>query len=305
MKSVKTSQPWRDQGKEITRFLNKDGNIKIFTDNNISIVVPGSSISFPEPGIHSHESYEFLVTDTLLPNIKISGKPYFVPPKSVFPINSSQQHGPEKKIQDIYFTAILINKRFMDSAVLDIYGNNDIEFSNDSYPIINEISTLMRLFAEEAKNCQSGAEFILKNIGLSLCALLARYSDNSLNNYENKLYELRRGKKEKKINIKGLNYAIDFLMENYDKEYSVENVARVAELSPYHFIRVFKEYTRKTPYEYLIDIKIQKAKELLRYSRHSITEICFLSGFSNPSHFSNIFKSKSGQTPSQYRNHKL
>jgi AraC family transcriptional regulator len=305
MEHLKAIQPWEEQGKEISRFLNKDGSIRIYSDKDISIVVPESRISFPEAGIHFHESYEFIVTNTLFPNTKLYNKSFSIPPSSIFPINSNQQHGPGRKIQDVSFTAILVNKNFMDSATSAMYKGENIEFRNKSYPINNELSMLMWLFAEEARTCQVGVEFVLKNIGLSICALLARCLDNNLSDNRNKLYEPIRDYKTQNINIKGLMDAMDFLRENYDKEYSLEHVARVAELSPYHFIRVFKEYTRKTPYEYLIDVKIEKAKELLRNSSHSVTEVCFLSGFSNPSHFSNVFKSKSGQTPSQYRNCKI
>jgi hypothetical protein len=68
MEHLKAIQPWEEQGKEISRFLNKDGSIRIYSDKDISIVVPESRISFPEAGIHFHESYEFLVTNTLSPH---------------------------------------------------------------------------------------------------------------------------------------------------------------------------------------------------------------------------------------------
>jgi len=45
-------------------------------------------------------------------------------------------------------------------------------------------------------------------------------------------------------------------------------------LSPYHFIRVFKAQTGKTPNQYLLDIKIKKAREMLGQRRHSVTEVC-------------------------------
>jgi hypothetical protein len=87
MEHLKAIQPWEEQGKEISRFLNKDGSIRIYSDKDISIVVPESRISFPEAGIHFHESYEFLVTNTLFPNTKIYNKSFSIPPSSIFPIN--------------------------------------------------------------------------------------------------------------------------------------------------------------------------------------------------------------------------
>lgn len=90
-------------------------------------------------------------------------------------------------------------------------------------------------------------------------------------------------------------------MENYTKEYSLEEVAQLANLSPYYFIKVFKTQTGKTPYDFLVDIKINKACTLLKTSSNTITEICEYCGFSNSSHFTNVFKRKMGVSPSEYR----
>jgi AraC family transcriptional regulator len=101
--------------------------------------------------------------------------------------------------------------------------------------------------------------------------------------------------------------AIDYLKENYNQKLSNSELLSIANLSPYYFIRLFKRETGKTPHEYLVHLKIEKAKELLSYSNYSITEICFLCGFSEHSHFSKVFKKLTGSTPLNYRKsmHKL
>ncbi len=71
-----------------------------------------------------------------------------------------------------------------------------------------------------------------------------------------------------------IRQSIKFLQENYHNEYCLEDVARAASLSPYHFIRVFKAQTGKTPYDFFMDLKIQRAKELLHDQTKTITEIC-------------------------------
>ena len=98
-----------------------------------------------------------------------------------------------------------------------------------------------------------------------------------------------------------INSVIDHFLENYHQEYSVEDAAKVANLSPYHFIRVFKAETGKTPYEYFMDIKIKNVKEMFESQENNVTEVCFLCGFSNVSHFSTVFKKKVGTSPMKYR----
>jgi AraC-like DNA-binding protein len=91
------------------------------------------------------------------------------------------------------------------------------------------------------------------------------------------------------------------LREEYSNSFSLEDVARIANLSPYHFIRTFKSMTGKTPYDYLLDVKIENSKNLLKLKNYTITDICFHCGFNNLEHFSSVFKRKVGIIPSQYR----
>lgn len=90
-------------------------------------------------------------------------------------------------------------------------------------------------------------------------------------------------------------------MENYTGNYSLQEVSRVANLSPYHFIRVFRAETGKTPYDFLLDVKIEKSKEMLKSVSKTVTDACFGCGFNNISHFTVAFKKRVGVTPSDYR----
>ncbi|MGI6449194.1 MAG: helix-turn-helix domain-containing protein [Desulfitobacteriia bacterium] len=109
-------------------------------------------------------------------------------------------------------------------------------------------------------------------------------------------------KEQRSYNVtKNINQSIKYLKENYQHEYCLEDVAKAANLSPYHFIRVFKSQTGKTPYEFLLDLKLQKAKEMLIDSTKTITEICSELGFSSPSYFAAVFNKNIGESPKVYR----
>jgi AraC-like DNA-binding protein len=95
--------------------------------------------------------------------------------------------------------------------------------------------------------------------------------------------------------------AEEFLRENFTSEFSLAEVSAIAEISPFYFIKLFKLQTGKTPYEFVLDIKIDRAKELLTEKGKNITEVCISCGFNNPSHFSSIFKRKTGVSPTEYR----
>lgn len=99
-----------------------------------------------------------------------------------------------------------------------------------------------------------------------------------------------------------LEETLSYIHENFTKELTVQALADRAQLSPYHFIRVFKKETGFTPHEYLRNIRLNNAKYLLNNTSLSVKDICFCSGFSNESVFCTSFKKHCGVTPSQYRN---
>lgn len=96
---------------------------------------------------------------------------------------------------------------------------------------------------------------------------------------------------------KEINTAIDFLWENSNIEFSLNTLCHIVNLSPYYFVRLFKEHTGKTPYEYYLNIKISKALIYLKSKRYSITEVSFILGFSSHSHFSFLFLISFGFCP--------
>lgn len=90
--------------------------------------------------------------------------------------------------------------------------------------------------------------------------------------------------------------------EQFDQNLTVEDLAREAGLSQYHFIRSFKKETGFTPHEYLVHTRLNTARYLLKNSRLSVKDICFRTGFSSESVFCGAFRRHTGLTPSQYRN---
>ncbi len=92
-----------------------------------------------------------------------------------------------------------------------------------------------------------------------------------------------------------------YIQEHIREEVSIDELARVAMMSPYHFIRVFKNETGMTPHAYVLSYRIHVGMYLLESTSLSVSDICYETGFSSASVFSAAFRRQTGQTPTAYR----
>jgi two-component system, response regulator YesN len=86
-----------------------------------------------------------------------------------------------------------------------------------------------------------------------------------------------------------------------EPELSLNDVAAQVNLSPCHFSAVFSQETGRTFKECLTEIRIKKAKELLRTTPLRTAEICYQVGYNDPHYFSHVFKKQTGRTPGEFR----
>jgi AraC-like DNA-binding protein len=102
-------------------------------------------------------------------------------------------------------------------------------------------------------------------------------------------------------NFRRLCLARDLLLEVHDGPLSISEVARLVQMSPFHFIRQFEAVFGATPHQFRIDARLNLAKRLLAAGQHSVTEACMDVGFSSLGSFSLLFTGRVGETPSAYR----
>lgn len=95
--------------------------------------------------------------------------------------------------------------------------------------------------------------------------------------------------------------AKSYILSNYDKSISVYDIAGSVHLSASFFSKVFKESTGFSPYDYLLSIRLDKAKELLQQTDDSVQNIAFKTGFNSTSNFICFFKKETGISPLKFR----
>jgi AraC family transcriptional regulator len=94
---------------------------------------------------------------------------------------------------------------------------------------------------------------------------------------------------------------VDFIEDNLGRELSLDELARVACLSPYHFVRSFRSAVGRTPHRYLMDRRVARAQSLLKAGDAPLSQVADQCGFASQAHFTSAFKRAVGTTPGAYR----
>ena len=92
----------------------------------------------------------------------------------------------------------------------------------------------------------------------------------------------------------------DYVHAYYGQDITLEDLAAVAQFSPYHLLRSFRSSIGITPHAYLIQVRVEEGKRLLK-AGNSISDVSITVGFTDQSHFTRHFKRIMGVTPGQYR----
>lgn len=165
-------------------------------------------------------------------------------------------------------------------------------FFSPKQPILNigysvGIENCYQEIIRETEQEKSGFQILVSSIVLHILGYVI-YKHN------NNLYE-------RNPIVDKINYARKIMKENINGNISLEDIASDLGLSYTWFRRAFKEYTGISPAQYQLQMKLNRAKELLTNSNLNISEIAYELGFDGASHFCTFFKTREQFTASEYR----
>ncbi|GJM35267.1 MAG: methylated-DNA--protein-cysteine methyltransferase [Saprospiraceae bacterium] len=109
-------------------------------------------------------------------------------------------------------------------------------------------------------------------------------------------------KDQDNINFDRIATAIGYINTHFKQQPSLEEVAEVVHLSPYHFQRIFKEWAGVSPKKFLQYISIEYAKKLLKEDQATLFETSYETGLSGTSRLHDLFINIEGMTPAEYKN---
>lgn len=196
----------------------------------------------------------------------------------------------EKHCPTLPYIALNISKAFFDETAAMIAGRKQKTTAYMNHPYSKHLISLIYNFENELKQYRDTCPLMLQSISTQIVIQVLRESGMIT-------LQARRP-------AAGKNYmdrALEYMRAYYNANIRIEDICKQIHLSPYYFIRMFRESIGMTPHEYLLKIRIEKAAELLRMGSYSIEEVSGLIGFVSPAHFSSTFRKVMGIPPSEYK----
>ena len=238
--------------------------------------------------------YHYIISMKQSPLVRMENKLHKLKEKSVFPCNPMQSH----RIEDtgtIDFKAFILyfENTFLETMAEELFGNRNLVLKNNCFELSPGLRELIYTYIRECRAKQPGCSMMLESLSVQAAILLLRESYHNLSFSSYYPREYHDNKCIKKV--------IEYITDNFQSKISLSDLAFETHYSQYHLLRLFKQHTGKTPFEFLLDLKIEKAKDLLQSTNFSIEQICDLCGFSGLSYFSQVFKKKTGLTPTQFK----
>ena len=267
-------------------------------DDDLFIVLNFPNAKFDYP-VHYHPDYEInLVMNTSGTRIIGDNEESFTSPDLVMTgpnlphawrVVSDENHTITIQFSDKLLDFPMFNKRLFSSIKqLLIESQRGISFSDETKAtVIEKIIRLTRL---------QGFHTVLEFLSILYDLSISNRQVIVSNRYD-------PGEIVAKSKSRRISKVCEYIDKHYDEPMKLSDVASLVNMSESAFSHFFKKKTGCTFIDYLNNVRISHASQLLSDTTHPVTEICYTCGFNNSSNFIRIFKKIKGMTPSEYRTH--
>lgn len=275
-------------------FMNST-NSRIFNPEILYAFDPWNEIA-TDYNPHHHDFLEISILLEGTANYEIQQQKFTLTEPTIMLFNPYVEHG-ESQLPGTFSHQLHIGLR---NVSLDGLKRNF--FPNKS--AILQLGDLQSLFMDKAWQIVTEInqqlpehQLIVKALTIELLALILR---NLQTHQENKLMTSLNSTGKRKQNI--VNHTIYYLENHHEQEITLEQLADILYVSPTYLSKTFKEATGISPINYLIQIRLNHARELLLENEHlTVKEIAKQVGYEDAYHFSKLFKKYYGKAPSMIK----
>lgn len=250
---------------------------------------------------HEHDFIELSIVTSGQIHYNIEGEHYVLKKGDVMVFNPGVHH------------QTLIDHQTVCTELHIGIGNLNIDCTSPNYmkslnwpPIVtiekykNEFEECCKEIEKEQRLRHLGHSFILKALVMKLIILLYREMDECSS--PPSLQASQFASRDKKVIVQSL---IDYMTSYYMEDISLDNISKNMYLSPVYISKIFKEETGTSPINYLIQIRLEKAKQILEKNNMPINLVAKAVGYEDAYYFSKLFKKYYGMAPSTYGKQRL
>lgn len=238
---------------------------------------------------HTHPAWSFIFCFDSRCRIQFRGEILVPDPSTVFVLSNSEPHQELPSDTVARYIAVLINTQFLQQQLSEYNLALDALSSGMTCKINQRLVDALKEFMTDYEEAAPGFRQLLDAGELKITHLLIR-----------QLFGINRNSTKFLFRM-SITRALEYLNAHYGKKISVEDLACVANLSTSHFSRVFKEQTSMSPIEYIMMIRLDCAKRMLRANEKTLSEIALDCGFNSSSYFYQCFTREFNISPSDYR----
>jgi AraC-like DNA-binding protein len=188
------------------------------------------------------------------------------------------------------YYSIMVKPELFRRITEEMDFTGELRFLNPINPYSFDLLHTVKMFDMETARAD-GSRLMMECLEIQIATLLLR--------------ELKTNIKKISLQVPDNNAYIrlakEYLQTFLSSDISIDDICSEIHVSPFHFIRIFKEKTGMSPHQYLLNARIEKAQELLSKGRYSVSETAVLCGFVGISHFSSTFKQITGSSPSDFK----
>lgn len=264
--------------------------VKVYMTENIAVFRP--SVYVANQRI-TDENYHVVLPTSTPPPSYFGSREYTIQANRMLVVNPQTEFFCKKAVQTNEYTSVAINKAYLMTVAGSMGFDRDVVFSHIDNPACVPVNEILQQLQWELDTYGVSSPMVIDSIAVQLVAALLRNTDSNLRNAGIMGNELAKGHY--------IEIAKEYIGEHYSSNITIDDICKEIYMTPYHFIRAFNRATGKTPHEFLLDVRLEKAKELLSDDSLSVTKIGQLCGFVNSAHFSAAFKKKFGLSPLQCR----
>ncbi len=173
-----------------------------------------------------------------------------------------------------------------------------LQFAEHLHRHDSRISPLLTTLRQSVLNGSRSVLGLQEQFFTLLETVIARHrnADPALSDHSHKVGQSVKAEMRRRLAI-----ARDYMESNFERRLSLQEIANVAYYNPHHFLRMFRQTFGVTPYRYISNKRIARARELLEHSGLSTAQICYAVGFESVGSFGSLFRSKTGMSPGRYR----